>query len=235
MGILELPRQAARVVGARRRTGQFVRRVPTENGHAVLTIGDLAYAGYQVPAGLLNPDSVVLSAGAGLDVSFESMLVDRYGCRVHVLDPVPEAAVHVAEALAHEPRITFEQAALWSSDTELQFHVPVIDGFVSHSATDMHGTPVAFVARARSVGSLRDEHGWERIDLLKISAEGAEFAILERVLDDAEPISAICVEFAQPVAISRVEAVVRRLGDAGYVPVARYARPFNWKMTFVRR
>jgi acetyl esterase/lipase len=36
------------------------------------TIGDLGYGGYQLPGGLLGPDSVVLSAGAGTDVSFEA-------------------------------------------------------------------------------------------------------------------------------------------------------------------
>jgi len=76
---------------------------------------------------------VVLCAGAGTDTSFESLLVDRFGCRVHVLDPVPAAADHVAAALAHEPRITFEQAALWTVDTELTFHEPEVAGHVSHS------------------------------------------------------------------------------------------------------
>ena len=104
------------------------------------------------------------------------------GCRVHLLDPVPTAAAHVANAHAHEPRITFYYAALWTEDTELTFYEPEIPGHVSHSATNLHQTPVSFIATARSITSLCAEHGWDQIDLLKISAEGSEFAIIDSVL-----------------------------------------------------
>lgn len=229
-----LARRLARVLAARQRAADFVRRVPVETAADVVSIGDLGYGGYQLPGGLLGPDSVVLSAGAGTDVSFEAMIVAQFGCRVHLLDPVPAAAAHVAVALAHEPRITFEQAALWDADTRLEFHAPEVDGHVSHSATNMHDTSVAFVAQARSVKSLRAEHGWDHIDLLKISAEGSEFAILDCVLGTDEPITAIGVEFAQPVRVGRVQEAIAKLVGAGYVAVARSARPFNWKMTFLR-
>ncbi len=228
-----LARRTWRGVLARARVARFTSRVPIVPAPDVITLGDMSYGGYQIPAGLLTENSVVLSAGAGTDVSFESMLVDRFGCRVHLLDPVPAAAEHARAALAHEPRVTFEQAALWDVDTTLTFHAPVVDGFVSHSATDMHGTAAAFVSPARSVASLRAEHGWGHIDLLKISAEGSEFHIIDSVLDKAEPVTALCVEFAQPVGIAQVEEAVRKLEAAGYTAVARSLRPMGWKMTFL--
>jgi hypothetical protein len=110
-----------------------------------------------------------------------------------------------------------------------------VEGFVSHSATDMHGTAAAFTAPARSVASLRAEHAWAHIDLLKISAEGSEFHIIDSVLDKSEPVTAMCVEFAQPVGIAQVEAAVRKLEAAGYTTVARSLRPMGWKMTFLGR
>jgi FkbM family methyltransferase len=230
-----LTRRITRAVAARRRVAKFERKVPLDAAPGVITIGDLSYGGYQLPGDLLEQRSIVLSAGAGTDVSFESLLVDRYGCSVHLLDPVPAAAEYVASALAHERRISFERAALWNEDTELAFHAPVVSGFVSHSATDMHRTAMAFMAKTRSVASLRAEHGWSHIDLLKISAEGAEFNILESIIEDQEPITALCVEFAQPAAIDRVVRSIQRLDEAGYVAVARSLRPFGWKMAFVNR
>lgn len=188
-----------------------------------------------MPPGALGPQSVVLSAGAGTDTSFEALLVDRFGCRAHLLDPVPTAAAHVAEAHAHEPRIIFERAALWTEDTELTFYEPEISGHVSHSATNLHNTPVSFLAAARSVRGLRAEHGWEHIDLLKISAEGSEFAIIDSVLTAREPVSTLCVEFAQPAAVHRVEDAIAILKAHDYATVATSVRPFNWKMTFERR
>lgn len=208
--------------------------MPGSRRSDILTIGDLSYGGYQVPADALGPQSVVLSAGAGTDTSFEALLVDRFGCRVHLLDPVPAAAAHVAEAHAHEPRITFERAALWTEDTELSFHEPEISGHVSHSATNLHDTPVSFRAAARSIGSLRAEHGWDHIGLLKISAEGSEFTIIDSVLAADEPVRTLCVEFAQPAAVDRVEDVIATLEAHEYAVVATSVRPFNWKMTFER-
>ena len=230
-----LPRRGVRAARARWRTAAVRRRVADPGGAGLLTLGDLGYGGYQVPADLLGPQSRVLCAGAGTDTSFESLLVDRFGCRVHLLDPVPEAAEHARAAFAHEPRVTFEEAALWDVDTDLTFHEPAVPGHVSHSATDLHRTPASFVARGRRVASLRAEHGWPRIDLLKISAEGSEFAVLDDVLAGGEPVTAICVEFAHPADPDRVAAAVSTLDRHDYRIVARSTRPYGWKMTFRTR
>ncbi len=227
-----LVRRVRRGVTARVRAARFRRLHPRPRGGDVITVGDLGYGGYQVPAGLLGPGSVVVSAGAGTDVSFECLLVARFGCRVHLLDPVPAARDHVRTVLTHEPRVSYECAALWSHDTELSFHAPAIADHVSHSATDMHHTPVAFTAPARSLASLREQHGWSRVDMLKISAEGAEFAILDALLADARPVGALCVEFAQPVRIRDVDAMIDRLHRGGYELLDHHIRAFGWKATF---
>jgi len=38
----------------------------------------------------------------------------------------------------------------------------------------------------------------DHIDLLKVSAEGSEFEIVNHVLDEQIPVSILCVEIAQP-------------------------------------
>jgi FkbM family methyltransferase len=149
------------------------------------------------------------------------------------VDPVQGSARYVATALAHESRISFGNVALWTEDGELEFHEPAVEGFISHSATNMHATPVSFVAPARSISSLRTELGWPAIDMIKISAEGSEYAILESLLAGDERIPLVCVEFAQPAPLSRVLEAVAAMRGRGYEIVARSARPRNWKMSFV--
>ena len=231
-----LARRVRRAVAARARAARFARRVHLDHDgpSGVVPVGDVHAGGYLVPDGLLGPDSVVVSAGAGTDVSFESLLVDRFGCRVLLFDPVPAAYEFARTATAHEPRIEVARAALWSEDTELTFHAPEIAGHISHSATDLHTTAAVFSAPARSVASLCAEHGLDRVDLLKVSAEGSEYAVLDAVLADGVDVRAVCVEFAQPADVDRVAATVARWRGAGYAVVARTVAPFAWHMTFRR-
>ena len=200
----------------------------------VITIGDLSYGGYAIPEQLLAKDSVVVSVGAGTDVSFELMIVSQYECRAFIYDPVPAAADHTQHAIVDEPRISFERLAVWNEDTEVDFHAPLREGFVSHSATDLHGTPVAFTAPARTLSTLAQANGWSRIDLLKVSAEGSEFEILEHALSTDLEIRAIAVEWAQPVKLARVKHAIADLHAAGFLTVAVSGRPRNHKMTLVR-
>ncbi len=222
-------------VATRRDARAYLAAVSATRAVPLVTLGDLRYGGYTIPEGLLSAQSTVVCVGAGTDVSFETLLVERFGCRVFLFDPVPEAAAHATQALASVPQVIFERLAIWDEDTELPFHAPVRDGFVSHSATDMHGTPVAFTAPARTLTTLAARHGWTDVDLVKISAEGAEFAILDNLLASGLHVRAITNEWAQPVALDKVRATIARLGAAGFEPIAVHAIARNHKISFVHQ
>jgi FkbM family methyltransferase len=220
--------------GVRYRAAEFRRSVRVELDVPVETIGDLSYGGYAIPRRLLDSHSLVVSVGAGTDISFEQELVSRYGCRAFIYDPVPAAAEYTEGAISSEPRISFERLAVWNEDTDLDFHAPLRDGFVSHSAVDLHGTRVAFTAPARTLSTLARVHGWTRIDLLKVSAEGSEFAILQHALASGLEIRAIAVEWAQPARLQRVKAAIAELHASGFRTVAVSGRPRNHKMSLLR-
>lgn len=228
---LERVRDALEV---RYRAAAFRRAVRVELDVPIETIGDPGYGGYSIPRQLLGPDSLLVSVGAGTDVSFELELVAKYGCRVFIYDPVPAAAEYANRVLASEPRVSFERLAIWNEDTDLEFHAPLRGGFVSHSAVDLHGTPVSFTAPARTLSTLAAANGWTQIDLLKVSAEGSEFAILEHALRSGLDIRAVAVEWAQPVDLGRVKAAIGQLRGAGFRTVAVSGRPRNHKMSLLR-
>lgn len=135
-------------------------------------------------------------------------------------------------AAAHEPRFVLHPCGLWSEDTELVFHAAAVDGFVSHSATNLHGTNGAFRAPVRSVASLMAELGFERLDLLKISAEGSEYEIVDHVLAERLDVRLLCVEFAQPTPMERIDETRASLADHGYRLLHADIAPWNWKFTF---
>ena len=204
----------------RYRAAEFRRAVKVELDVPVETIGDLSYGGYSIPQGLLAADSLLVSVGAGTDVLVRA----RGGFAVWL--PGVRLRPGAGRGRVHEPRgrvrarISFERLAIWNEDTELTFHAPVRDGFVSHSAVDLHGTPVAFTTPARTLSTLAQANGWKQIDLLKVSAEGSEFAILEHALSGLE-IRAIAVEWAQPVKLEPVKAAIGHLQAAGFRTVCR--------------
>lgn len=194
-----------------------------------------SYGGWALPAAGFDADSVCYLAGVGEDVSFDLALIKCYGCTVHAFDPVPEASAHAGPIAETEPLFHFHPHGLWSSDTVLSFHDNPQEGFVSRSATDMHGTASSLELPVRSIPSVMAELGHERIDLLKLSVEGSEYELIDAIVGEAIPVGCLCVEFAQPTPLDRVRAAVDRLERAGLRLAHPELRPFYWKFTFLMR
>jgi FkbM family methyltransferase len=191
-----------------------------------------AYGGWAIPAGALNGNSVCYLAGLGEDASFDLGVIEQVGCTVHVFDPVPEAARYAEGISAREPRFDFQPIGLWSSDGALRFYDNAEPGFVSRSATNMHGTGTYAEAQVRSIGSLMNDWGHGHIDLLKLSVEGSEYEILDSMLAEGIPVGVLCVEFAQPSPLAPIVQRVTALEEAGYKLIGVSLPPYNWKLTF---
>jgi hypothetical protein len=112
----------------------------------------------------------------------------------------------------------------------LTFHAPEDPDHVSHSTTNLKGTEPAFDAQGRSLPSLMRELSHDRLDLLKVSAEGAEYEIVDNALSAGVPFDVLCVEYAQPAPLGPILDSCRRLSEAGYEPVYRQ----GFKLTFMR-
>jgi FkbM family methyltransferase len=226
--------RARRVIGQRvsaRRLEQDLEVAPRDDLELIGT----SYGGWAIPTGGFSADSVCYLAGLGTDGSFDLGVIQRFGCTVHTFDPVPEAADYAATLSRDEPRFVFHPAGLWSEDGALRFYDNAEPGFVSRSATNMHGTSTFWEAQVRSVDSLMSQLGHERVDLLKLSVEGSEYEIVGDVLRKQLPVGVMCVEFAQPSPLGPIRKQIGALEDAGYQLVNVSLRPLNWRLTFARR
>ncbi len=210
------------------RLSRTLRTAPRED---LACIGS-TYGAWTIPTGALTKDSVCYLAGLGEDASFDLGLIERFGCTVHAFDPVPEAARYASKITASESHFHFHPFGLWSSDGTLRFYENAEPGFVSRSATNMHGTGGYSEAQVRSVGSLMAELGDERVDLLKLSVEGSEYEILGDLLAKHLPVGVLCVEFAQPAPLTQIRRQIQALEEGGYQLVRASLPPFNWKLTF---
>jgi FkbM family methyltransferase len=180
------------------------------------------YGRWHVPLQLLTPESVVYSVGVGEDVSFDLALIERVGCHVWAFDPTPRAIAFAARL--DEPRFHFHPWALWSTDTTLPFFVPANLDWVSHSLVNLHGTEDHIEVPCRSIHSIMRELGHQRVDLLKLDIEGAEYEVLGS-LGEVHP-DILCVELDQTMSISKIVAFMRSLP---YDPI----RVDRWNVTFV--
>ena len=187
------------------------------------------YGGWWIPEQLAVPGAVAYCAGAGEDITFDLGLWQR-GCRVTTFDPTPRAIAHVASSAPTDDAFNFVPIGWWDADTVLRFYAPRDSSHVSHSALNLQGTSEYFSARVKPVRQLMNELGDQRIDIIKMDIEGAEYAVIDQLVRDGPLPSALCVEFDQPQPPRRTAGAVRKLRAAGYELV--HIDFFNY--TFVR-
>lgn len=180
------------------------------------------YGGWYAPVHDLGKDSVVYSAGIGQDISFDKALIERCACPVYGFDPTPAAIDFIGHQVregALSPLFFFDPVGLWDSETNLQFFAPKTRGWVgSYSALNLQGTDAreSISVPVRRLSTLMRERGHRSIDLLKIDIEGAEYRVIDEIIEKNIPIRWLCIEFDQPVPFWTTNRTLRRLKEAGY-------------------
>lgn len=218
-----------------RRARDFASRVflrlslrPSTHGGDLVRLGT-DYGGWWVPRGLAAPGTVAYCAGAGEDVSLDIALHDA-GCEVTVFDPTPRAIAYVERHAPTGPRFRFVPIGWWDEETELRFFAPRDPAHVSHSVVNLQATSEYFMAQVKPVDVLMRDLGDDHVDLIKMDIEGAEYAVIDSLLERGPQPIALCVEFDQPEPIVRTIRAVRKLREAGYALV----KIERWNYTFVR-
>ena len=206
----------------------MARSIPRVQRTDLVRLGS-RYGGWVVPEGMLSSGSICYCAGVGEDISFDLAIIERFGVTVYAMDPTPRASTYVDMYAPRDAKFHFIPEGLWSADTTLRFYSPVNPDDVSHSAVNLQGTDTYFEASVRSITSLMEDFGHERIDLLKIDIEGSEYEVIGDVLKNDVEIGIFCIEFDQPAPLRRTTSAIRSLIDAGYAVVSIE----GWNVTLV--
>ena len=82
--------------------------------------------------------------------------------------------------------------------------------------TNIQRTADAVELPVRSLSSAMTEAGHDRLDILKLDIEGAEYEVLDRLITDRLRPAVLCVEFDQPMPLHRTLGMTRRLVASGY-------------------
>ena len=171
----------------------------------------------------LGPDSIVYSLGVGDEIDFDLELIARYGVQIHAFDPTPNS-VDLLEGKDLPATFEFHPYAITANDGTLTFYPRLKkDGTLSDVMFTMVPEPetekAAIEVPSFSLDTMRERLGHDRIDLLKMDIEGAEYEVLDGLLESSSRPRQLLVEFHHRFpgfGIERTEALINRLRDDGY-------------------
>ncbi|HUL74551.1 MAG TPA: FkbM family methyltransferase [Vicinamibacterales bacterium] len=167
----------------------------------------------------LGPSAIVYSFGIGTDITFDLSLIRAYGLTVHAFDPTPGAIAYV-ERQQLPPGFEAHSVGVASRDGRATFFPPENPSHISHTLLRRPETSArAIEVEVRRLSTIMRELRHESIDVLKMDIEGAEYEVLDEILDRGLAVRQILVEFHHrfpAVGIDRTRQAVRALNEAGY-------------------
>ncbi len=186
------------------------------------------YGGWWILPSLLSRESIVYSVGVGDDVTFDLAMIDRFGMDVHAFDPTPRC-VEWVERQALPPQFRFHPLGLADFDGTARFSMPSDDP--TWNAYEMDGDPAkskGFVeCEVRRLGTLMRDLGHDRIDMLKMDIEGAEYAAIKDLVAGSARPPQLLIEFhywyEPKERVRQMNEAIESILGAGYVIFARSA------------
>ncbi len=211
----------------------FEARVPRMRYAEVPALRGLGsvYGGWVLPDGLIEPDWICYSVGAGGDISFDLELLERYHAIVRSFDAVEGYVQRAVEDAAGRPRFSAHHAAIATADGPIRMQVTHDSRSSSVSAAGLYDSRTFVEVPGRTLQSLMTELGDERIDLLKLDVEGCEYELVPTIDLRSLGVKVFAVQLHRTASVDHARRLVARLRNEGYEPVA--CRPVV-KVAFVR-
>jgi FkbM family methyltransferase len=170
----------------------------------------------------LGPGAVVLDVG-GYVGEWAGQVLGRFGCTVHVFEPLPEFAEVARQRLAGHERAVVHAYGL-AARTRVEPFTLAADGSSALRGGGGRSVPL------RAAAEVFDELALGRVDLMKVNIEGGEYELIEHLIDRGliGRIEHLQVQFHDfvPGAAGRMRALQRRLA-ATHALTWQY--PFVWE------
>lgn len=216
------------------------------------------YGGWWLDTALTNEITswdVVISCGAGEDLSFDLEIQRRTGCTVVIVDPTPRAVAHFAQlkdAVAQGrtipinngpgaydtsrvelAKLIFEPVAIWNSDESLRLWFPANPSYISLSVAKIRGSRKSIIVPTTTITGLVEKYSIPRLPLIKLDVENAEVAVVNDIIEHGMRPRQLALEidelnFPSPSTMRRVRDLTNRLTAYGYL-----ARFFDGEANFL--
>lgn len=179
-------------------------------------------AGWYVDLSLLNKNSIVYSAGLGVDITFEQELIKTVGCTVHGFDPTP-GGVRAALRALKNPKFIIHEIGFAETDRTAHFSPlhPEWGTYTEHNDLIVKASPPALSEDVplKSIPTVLKELGHNHIDLLKIDIEGTEYEVIGNMFytnKDTYPVKQFLVEWHKSPKDTNWTHALVHLQNAGF-------------------
>lgn len=155
------------------------------------------HGGFFVCPSLLSNESIVYSFGIGENISFDSDLIKKFNCNVYGFDPTPKSIKWVKDYRDLPANFHFFTFGIGEKSDIVDFFLPKIPEHVSGSFINQPNVnfdekvKVEMKCWKDIVNSLRHT----QIDVLKMDIEGAEYIVLNQILESQISVGQILIEF----------------------------------------
>jgi FkbM family methyltransferase len=171
----------------------------------------------------LNPQSTVVDAG-GYEGQWASDIFSRYACAIHIFEPVTAYADRIQRRFVNNEKIHVYCLALGANDG-----AGTMDVAQDGSSLFKQGQQAQTVRVVRAVDFF-ETHGLHAVDLMKVNIEGAEYDLLEHLIQTGfvRRIGNLQVQFHDfvPDAVRRMRAIQ---GQLEQTHTLTYQYPFVWE------
>lgn len=171
----------------------------------------------------LHSGSIVYSLGVGDEIDFDLSIIRNYDVDVYAFDPTP-SSVDMLDASKLPETFHFKPWAIAATDGSLKFYPRLRkDGTKSDVMFTMipeeETEDDVIEVPAFSLSTITAKLGHDRIDLLKMDIEGAEYEVLEGLLESPVLPAQLLVEFHHRFVengLERTYDIIDRLRSKGY-------------------
>ncbi len=178
------------------------------------------YGGWDIITDGFNDETIVYSCGVGDDISFDLSIIEATGASIHAFDPTPRSIAWVEQA---DTPSNFRMHAygVAGSDGTVAFSPPENPAHISHTILDRAATSASAIeVPVKRISTIMTELGHDKIDVLKMDIEGAEYEVVEDLIRSRIVPDQILVEFHHRfpgVGAAKTRRAIAQLRSAGYL------------------
>jgi len=194
-----------------------------------------SYGGWNIVTKNINSNSIVYSFGVGEDASFDLALINEFGLTVHAFDPTPKS-IDWVKTQNFPDRFVMHEYGLAAIDGEVLFNPPQNPKHVSHTLLDRPATNVkAIPVHVKKLRTIMDALEHSQIDILKMDIEGAEYEVINDIVESKIRPKQLLVEFHHRfpgVGITTSKKAINKIRLIGYQLFS--VSPSNQEFGFIR-